>query len=108
MLIILSLMPVIPRSLQSHAELPAHQSQTLAYVAGQDPNGTLVAFNATRAQFDLYTNQTLGQTVSGAGGTVGWFGGNFTNTQNGVSVPGTGFNFTIPKNTPTNQNVTWA
>src|SRR5712692_10113110 len=107
MLIILSLIPVIPQALQSHPEFPAHPRQTLPQVVGQDPNGTLVAFNATRAQFDLYTNQTFGQTVSGTGVTPTWFGGNFTNTQTGAAVAGTGFNLVIPSGTSTNRNITW-
>jgi hypothetical protein len=100
MLIILSMMPVVPLSLRSQPELPAHQVRALPPVVGQDPNGTLVAFNATRAQFDLYTQQTPGRTDSGAGGTLTWFGGNFT------GVSGTGFNVTLPNGTA-NENVTW-
>jgi len=100
MLIILSLMPVVPQSLSSQPQLPAHPMQALPPVVGQDPNGTLVAFNATRAQFDLYTQQTPGRTDSGAGGTLTWFGGNFT------GVSGTGFNVTLPNGTAS-ENVTW-
>lgn len=100
MLIILSLMPVIPQTLQSNHELPAPQRQASAPVVGQDPNGTLLAFNATRAQFDLYTQQTPGRTDFGAGGTLTWFGGNFT------GVPGTGFNLTL-SNGAANENITW-
>jgi hypothetical protein len=98
MLVVLSLIPIIPQSLQPHLELPAHQVQALPHVVGQDPNGTLVAFNASRAQFDLYTNKT----ASSTGGTPPtWFGGNFTN------VSGTGFNVTIPTSTSAIENVTW-
>jgi hypothetical protein len=98
MLVVLSLIPIIPQSLQPHLELPAHQIQALPHVVGQDPNGTLVAFNASRAQFDLYTQQN----ASSTGGTPPtWFGGNFTN------VSGTGFNVTIPLSTSATENVTW-
>ena len=108
MLIILTMMPAIPQSLQSLAGLPANQRQALPYGAVRDPNGTLVAFNATRAQFDLYTQQTPGEVNPGTGGgTLSWFGGNFTNTQSGAPVAGTGFNFTIQSNTVGTQNVTW-
>ena len=100
MLIILFLMPVVPQSLSSQPELPSHPMQALPPVVGQDPNGTLVAFNATRAQFDLYTQQTPGRADSGAGGTLTWFGGNFT------GVSGTGFNVTLP-NGNAGENVTW-
>src|SRR5438309_2294975 len=100
MLIILFLMPVVPQSLSSQPELPSHPMQALPPVVGQDPNGTLVAFNATRAQFDLYTQQTPGRADSGAGGTLTWFGGNFT------GVSGTGFNVTLPNGNAA-ENVTW-
>jgi len=103
-LIILSLMPVIPQTFPSTHELPAHQRQTSPLIIGQDPNGTLVAFNASRVQFDLYTQGT----ASSIGGTPTWFDGNFTNTQSGAPVPGTGFNVAIPSGTLANQNVTWA
>jgi hypothetical protein len=68
-------------------------------MVGQDPNGTLVAFNASRAQFDLYTQQNA-SSIGGAPPT--WFGGNFTN------VSGTGFNVTIPTSTSATENVTWS
>src|SRR5712692_6393097 len=99
MLIILSLMPVLPQSSRSHPELPARQMQPLPHAVSQDPNGTLVAFNASRAQFDLYTQPTA-SAIGPAPPT--WFGGNFTN------VSGTGFSVTIPKNTLATENVTWA
>jgi len=62
-----------------------------------------MAFNASRVQFDVYTQAT----ASLIGGTPTWFGGNFTNSQLGTPVPGTGFNVTIPSSTLANQNVTW-
>jgi hypothetical protein len=104
---ILCLTPVIPQSTSSHPELPAQHRQTQPLVVGHDPNGTLAAFNSTRAQFDLYTNQTLAQPILGSGGTLTWFGGNFTNTQSGTAVPGTGFNYTILTGTTASENLTW-
>ena len=107
-LIILSLMPAIPPTLQTNHGFSTHPRQTSAYVAGGDPNGTLVAFNASRAQFDIYTQQTPGEVNPGTGGgTLTWFGGNFTNTQTGAPVSNTGFNYTIQSNTIGTQNVTW-
>src|SRR5467141_3015514 len=109
MLIILSLMPVIPQALQSN-QLPAHQRQASPPVIGPDPKGTLVAFNSTRAQFDIYTGQSPGVITSpnnGTGtspgvpppGTLTWFGGNFTN------IPETGFNYAIPSAANVNQTI---
>jgi hypothetical protein len=107
-LIILSLMPAIPPTLQTTHNLSNHTRQTSTYTGGGDPNGTLVAFNASRAQFDIYTQQTPGEVNPGTGGgTLTWFGGNFTNTQTGTPVPNTGFNYTIQSNTVGTQNVTW-
>src|SRR5438309_9793031 len=100
MLIILFLMPVVPQSISSQPDLPSHPMQALPPVIGQDPNGTLVAFNATRAQFDLYTQQTPGRADSGAGGTLTWFGGNFT------GVSGTGLNVNL-LNDNTLSHVSW-
>jgi len=107
-LIILSLMPAIPPTLQTNHGFSTHPRQTSAYVAGGDPNGTLVAFNASRAQFDIYTQQTPGEVnPATGGGTLTWFGDNFTNTQTGAPVSNTGFNYTIQSNTIGTQNVTW-
>jgi len=103
MLIVLSLMPVVPQSSQSGPDAPA-QGHASAIVTGPDPSGGLVAFNASRVQFDLYTEQT----ASLFGGTPTWFVGNFTNTQSGTPVQGTGFNVTVPAGTLANQNVTWS
>jgi hypothetical protein len=107
MLIVLSLTTAIPVSTQSRRETPAQQTHVPSGVVGQDPNGTLVAFNASRAQFDFYTNKTLAQPILGSGGTLTWFGGNFTNTQSGTEVPGTGFNYVIPSGIAANENLTW-
>src|SRR5207245_7751563 len=41
------------------------------------------------------------------GGTLTWFGDNFTNTQTVAPVSNTGFNYTIQSNTIGTQNVTW-
>jgi hypothetical protein len=99
MLIVLSLTTAIPLSAQSHRELPAQQTHAPSGVVGQDPNGTLVAFNASRAQFDLYTQQSA-SSIGPA--PPAWFGGNFT------GVSGTGFNVTIGKNVLATENVTWS
>src|SRR3989442_9195249 len=101
-------MPAIPPTLQTNHGFSTHPRQTSTYVAGGDPNGTLVAFNASRAQFDICTQQAPGEVNPGTGGgTLTWFGGNFTNTQTGAPVSNTGFNYTIQSNTIGTQNVTW-
>jgi hypothetical protein len=64
-----------------------------------------MAFNASRAQFDLYTQLNA---TSTPGTPVSWFGGNFTNPQNGTPILGTTFDVMIPSGAPpTNDNVTF-
>jgi len=65
----------------------------------------LVAFNVSRAQFDLYTQPNA---TSTPGTPIVWFGGNFTNPQTGTPILDTAFNVTIPSGpSPTNDNVTF-
>ncbi|HWY28871.1 MAG TPA: hypothetical protein VNW25_06410 [Candidatus Sulfotelmatobacter sp.] len=104
-LIILSLFPAIPLSsrVTNHTSGPLTNSAPI--VAGHDPAGSLAAFNVSRAQFDLYTQLNATSTL---GTPISWFGGNFTNPQNGTPIPGTTFNVTIPSGAPpTNDNVTF-
>ncbi len=82
-----------------------------------DPvNGTLYAFNATYAQFDLYTNKTAAlsygtfanntRPIPGApSGNLTWFS-NIVNTQTGMPVNGTGFKF-ISNATGISQSINW-
>jgi hypothetical protein len=94
------LTPALPQGPQSLDAVYAHPGPSLSNSAGHDPSGALVAFNASRAQFDIYN-----QTTSTKSGSISpaWFGGNFT----GVSQ-NTGFNVTIPTGTVQDGNVTWA
>ncbi len=77
-----------------------------------DPNGTTIAFNSTLAHFDLY--REFGGPNDAAlfpnppNGTLTW-SSKFNSTQDGVPIPGTAFNFTIPKSPlgATAQNVSW-
>lgn len=71
---------------------------------GHDPNGTAYAFNATRAQFDLYT---LGSAVTTGTAPPTPVSDTFNNSQTGAGVPGTSFNVTIPSGTSATENVTW-
>ena len=77
---------------------------SLPLVASLDPNGTALAFNATRAQFDLYTlasAATVGTTLPTPVSDT------FNNSQTGAGVAGTSFNVTIPNSTTGTENVTW-
>ncbi len=104
-LIILSLLPAIPLASQITNHTSGHRTNSAPIVAGQDPAGSLMAFNASRAQFDLYTQLNA---TSTPGTPVSWFGGNFTNPQNGTPILETTFNVTIPSGAPpTNDNVTF-
>ncbi len=105
-LIVLSLLPAIPLSSQISHYSSGPQTHSLPLVPGHDPNGTRFAFNVSRAQFDVYTR--LNATFT-PGTPVNWFGGNFTNPQNGTPIPGTTFNVTIPSGAPpANDNVTFS
>jgi len=105
-LIILSLLPAIPLGSQTNHYQPGQQTHSLPLVPGHDPNGTRFAFNASRAQFDLYTRPNATVTL---GTPIVWSGGNFTNPQTGAPVPETTFNVTIPSPAPAvNDNVTFS
>jgi len=104
-LIILSLLPAIPLASQITNHTSGHGANSAPIVAGHDPEGSLMAFNASRAQFDLYTQLNA---TSTPGTPVSWFGGNFTNPQNGTPILGTTFDVMIPSGAPpTNDNVTF-
>jgi hypothetical protein len=104
-LIILSLLPAIPLASQITNHTSGHRTNSAPIVPGHDPAGSLIAFNVSRAQFDLYTRLNATSTL---GTPVSWFGGNFTNSQNGTPILGTTFNVTIPSGAPpTNDNVTF-
>ena len=103
-LIILSLLPAIPLATQTDHYQPSHQTHSMPFVAAHDPNGTANAFNATRAQFDLYT---LGSAAIVGTAPPSPVTDTFNNSQTGSGVPGTSFNVTIPSSTSATENVTW-
>ncbi len=103
-LVILSLLPAIPLPSQTSHYQSGPQTHSLPFIAAHDPNGTAYAFNATRAQFDLYTLASA-VTVGTAPPTP--FGNTFNNSQTGSSVSGTSFNVTIASSTSATENVTW-
>ena len=101
----LFLMPAVPLSSQISHYSSGQQTHSPPLVPGHDPDGTRFAFNASRAQFDLYAR--LNATVT-LGTPIAWYGGNFTNPQTGASIPDTTFNVTIPSGAPpVNDNVTF-
>lgn len=101
-------MTAIPQISPPDHSAPSQLGLSSPFASGHDPKGALVAFNVSRAQFDLYTNQSFGQSIKGTGGTVHWYDQNFTATQSGGFVHGTTFNVTVASGSPTNENVTWS
>ncbi|HZY47679.1 MAG TPA: hypothetical protein VFE96_07780, partial [Candidatus Bathyarchaeia archaeon] len=97
--ILLALTPITPLSAYQGIILPAHAINASQVVTGHDPTGTLVAFNSSRAQFELYTQQNVAAPIGNH--PPSWFSNNFTN------VPNTTFNVTIPSGNPDKVNVTW-
>ncbi len=94
----------LPASVNSH--IPAATRQSIAPYM-RDPNGTSVAFNATFAQFDLYTNDTATLFPSPAVGNLTWYS-RLNSTLNGRSINGTAFRYSIPANTSVPvQNINW-
>ncbi len=63
---------------------------------GSDPNGTLYAFNATLAQFDLY-NLTSATMSGSSNGTLTPTSA-MINTVDGSAIPGTGFKYAVLAN----------
>ena len=103
-LVLLSILPAVPLTpLLGHYQ-SGQLTHSLPLIPGHDPNGTAMAFNATRAQFDLYTETTA--SPIGTAPPV-WFSNTFNSSQTGAPVTGTSFNVTIPSSTAATENVTW-
>ncbi|MEK6920050.1 MAG: hypothetical protein AABX62_03280, partial [Thermoproteota archaeon] len=109
LLVILSMFPIIPAGApiagQHH---PRSALQPLFNPYALDPNGTTAAFNATYAQFDLYSNTTaiLTPSLPAPGSNLTWYS-RVNNTRTGQPVLGTAFIYRVDNNTANAQTISW-